>query len=138
MSTNRSPDASPLTRLSTLLTRLPGIGEKSALRLALWLARADAEYVGALAQALRDVHETMRLCSVCCDLCAGELCERCADARRDHSLVCVVAHPQDRMPKGWPLEADRLAVHSPLLESLRQLAGYYGRHSVLDYVPLIK
>ncbi|MCA9693974.1 MAG: recombination mediator RecR [Nannocystaceae bacterium] len=97
MSTNRSPDASPLTRLSTLLTRLPGIGEKSALRLALWLARADAEYVGALAQALRDVHETMRLCSVCCDLCAGELCERCADARRDHSLVCVVAHPQDRI-----------------------------------------
>ena len=87
----------PLQRVATLLTRLPGIGEKSALRLALWLARADAEYVRALAEALIEVQEHLRLCSVCCDLCADELCERCRDAKRDRSLICVVAQPQDRI-----------------------------------------
>ncbi|MBK7824711.1 recombination mediator RecR [Nannocystis sp.] len=87
----------PLQRLSALLTRLPGVGEKSALRLALALARSDGEYVRALAEAMVAVHDELRLCTTCCDLCTGEICERCRDPRRDKGLLCVVAQPQDRM-----------------------------------------
>jgi recombination protein RecR len=87
----------PLARLAGLLARLPGIGEKSALRLALALVRADAEYVHALAQSIGGVHSQLRLCAECCDLSPTELCARCGDPRRDRALVCVVAQPQDRI-----------------------------------------
>lgn len=65
--------------------------------MALSIVRSDGEYAGALADAVRAVHEGLRLCSVCCDLSASEVCERCGDPRRDRALVCVVAQPQDRM-----------------------------------------
>lgn len=87
----------PLRRLASLLARLPGIGEKSALRLALAIVRSDGEYVTALADALQTVHAQLRLCAICCDLSAQETCERCRDARRDAAVICVVAQPQDRM-----------------------------------------
>jgi recombination protein RecR len=87
----------PLQRVAGLLARLPGIGEKSALRLGLALVRADAEYLAALAEAIRELHHTLRMCSVCCDFSPDELCSRCRDPRRDASLVCVVAQPQDRI-----------------------------------------
>lgn len=87
----------PLQRLAALLTRLPGIGEKTALRLALSLVKADGEYVQALADAIAGVHRQLGLCTVCCDLCTGEVCERCRDPRRDRGTICVVAQPQDRM-----------------------------------------
>lgn len=87
----------PLQRLAALLTRLPGIGEKTALRLALSLVKADGEYVQALAEAIAGVHRQLGLCEVCCDLCTGETCERCRDPRRDRGTICVVAQPQDRM-----------------------------------------
>ncbi len=90
-------EKNPLDRLTALLKRLPGIGEKSAMRLALWFARSDREYITALAAALTDLQLKLGLCSRCCDLCTGNLCERCGDARRDHSLICVVAQPQDRI-----------------------------------------
>jgi recombination protein RecR len=87
----------PLRRLTKLLARLPGIGEKSALRLALAIVRSNEEYTRALSEAISEVHEQLRLCSVCCDLAAGERCSICLDARRDPTLLCVVAQPQDRM-----------------------------------------
>jgi recombination protein RecR len=87
----------PLQRLAGLLARLPGIGEKSALRLALAVVRADADYVHALAQAISSAHSELRLCAECCDLSPTELCSRCIDPRRDRALVCVVAQPQDRI-----------------------------------------
>ena len=87
----------PLRRLTTLLARLPGIGEKSALRLALAIVRSEGEYTRALAGAISDVHEALGLCSVCCDLTAGEICSICSDPRRDPTTVCVVAQPQDRI-----------------------------------------
>lgn len=80
-----------------MLARLPGIGEKSALRLALALVRADPDYVRALADAISNVHQTLRLCSVCCDLSSEEVCPRCRDPRREASVICVVAQPQDRI-----------------------------------------
>jgi len=92
-----TPERDPLQRLSGLLARLPGIGEKSALRLALALVRSDADYLGALSEAIGDVQARLRICSVCCDFSPDEICPRCQDARRDPTLICVVAHPQDRM-----------------------------------------
>lgn len=87
----------PLRRLASLLARLPGIGEKTALRLALSIVRSEQDYVDALADALRAVHGELRLCSVCADLSSRETCERCSDARRDQTTIAVVAQPQDRM-----------------------------------------
>ncbi len=92
-----TPAADPLQRLAALLSRLPGIGEKSAMRLALALVRADPEYIRTLAEAVGSVHETLKLCRSCCDLTSTEICVRCSDARRDHTTLCVVAQPQDRM-----------------------------------------
>lgn len=87
----------PLKQLTELLGRLPGIGEKSALRLALAIVKSEAGYTTALAAAVRAAGTEMRWCSTCCDLCSSEVCSVCADARRDSSVICVVAHPQDRM-----------------------------------------
>jgi len=87
----------PLRRLSALLARLPGIGEKSALRLALAIVRSDDDYVRGLADAIAEVHATMRSCQICCDLSPREICSICQDPRRDGRVICVVAQPQDRM-----------------------------------------
>jgi len=92
-----SGEGDPLHRLANLLSRLPGIGEKSALRLALAVVRSEQGYAEALALALRDVQREMRLCDLCSDLASSPVCERCRDARRDRALICVVAQPQDRM-----------------------------------------
>ena len=93
----RGSAGDPLRRLAGLLARLPGIGEKSAMRLALAMVKADPEYLRALAEAIGSVHAELRLCRVCCDFTSDEVCPRCADARRDHATICVVAQPQDRM-----------------------------------------
>lgn len=89
--------ADPLQRLAALLGRLPGIGEKTALRLALAIVRSDRTYVEALSETLTSVRNTLKLCEVCCDLTSSPRCERCTDARRDGSTICVVSQPQDRM-----------------------------------------
>lgn len=87
----------PLRRLSGLLARLPGIGDKSAMRLALALVKAEPDYLRALSTAIEGVHQQLRLCEVCCDFTSSPICGRCSDARRDHAIICVVAQPQDRM-----------------------------------------
>ncbi|MCA9681385.1 MAG: recombination protein RecR [Myxococcales bacterium] len=83
--------------MTSLLARLPGIGEKSAMRLALAIVRSNDEFVRALAEALQAVQQQMRLCEICCDLATSERCEICRDPRRDPTVLCVVAQPQDRM-----------------------------------------
>lgn len=88
---------SPVDRLSALLARLPGIGEKTGLRLALALVRQDPDYLAALSEAIARARTATRECLVCCDYTADPTCSRCADARRDPAIVCVVAQPQDRM-----------------------------------------
>ena len=92
-----SERADPLSRLTGLLARLPGIGEKSARRLALAIVRGDAAFVEALSEAVLAVRNELQLCRLCNDLSANELCERCTDARRDGTTICVVAQPQDRL-----------------------------------------
>ena len=77
------------------LRRLPGIGEKSATRLAMHLVRSPKPQVRELAQALIDATEQIGLCSTCMTLTAEDPCRLCADQRRDNDVVCVVAQPSD-------------------------------------------
>lgn len=85
----------PIRRLVQRLSRLPGIGEKTATRLAFHLVRGPAEHARELAEALVEVTERIGLCGRCMNLTEGELCERCSDGRRDPSTICVVASPSD-------------------------------------------
>lgn len=87
--------AGPIARLVQQLAKLPGIGEKTAARLAFHILRASPEDATALAVAIGEVKQKIRFCGVCCDLTDRDPCAICADARRDGSLICVVAQPQD-------------------------------------------
>jgi len=84
-----------LRRLIRLLARLPGIGEKTAERLALHLLAAAEPQVEELARGIVEVKQKVRLCTRCFSLSDGELCAVCADPVRDGSLVCVVEQPGD-------------------------------------------
>jgi recombination protein RecR len=85
----------PIRRLVQELARLPGIGEKSATRLAFHLIRGNRAQVTALAQALMDVTDKIRLCSICMTMTEADPCTMCNDPRRDPELICVVASPSD-------------------------------------------
>ena len=84
-----------LTRLVEELAKLPGIGEKSALRVALHLLRVPLEEAMPLARAIRDLKQNVRSCSVCFNLSDTDPCPICADAGRDRSAICVVEEPKD-------------------------------------------
>ncbi|BAS29019.1 recombination mediator RecR [Limnochorda pilosa] len=85
----------PLARLVEELTRLPGIGPKTAQRLAFHIVDQPEERVSALAAALVEAREQIRTCSVCCNLTDVDPCRLCTDPQRDGSLVCVVEGPRD-------------------------------------------
>jgi recombination protein RecR len=87
--------ADPIARLVHELAKLPGIGEKTAARLAFFILKAPESYATDLADALREVRTRIRLCSVCQNLTAPDPCVLCGDARRDRHVVCVVAQAQD-------------------------------------------
>ncbi|HEX5059487.1 MAG TPA: recombination mediator RecR [Kofleriaceae bacterium] len=87
--------ADPIRRLVQELSRLPGIGEKTATRLAFHLVRGNRQQVLDLAQALVDVTDKIRLCSVCMNMTEADPCTLCADPRRDGEVICVVATPSD-------------------------------------------
>ncbi len=87
--------APPVQRLITELSRLPGVGGRTAQRLAFHLLRASDEEAGALADAIREVKERIGLCEVCFNLADGPRCRICADERRDAELICVVEEPSD-------------------------------------------
>jgi recombination protein RecR len=89
--------ADPIERLVQRLARLPGIGEKTATRLALHIVRAPEAHVRELARALEEVIDKIRLCSVCMGFTEQDPCAACADARRDQATICVVASPPDQM-----------------------------------------
>jgi len=87
--------ADPIQRLVHQLARLPGIGEKTATRLAFHLLRSPKQQVRDLAQALVDAVDRVRLCSVCTNITEDDPCPLCSDTRRERDLVCVVATPAD-------------------------------------------
>ena len=84
-----------IDNLVAQLTRLPGIGSRTAQRLAFHLLKASEADANALADAIREVKERIRPCSRCFNLAEEELCQICADPRRDGSLICVVEDPSD-------------------------------------------
>jgi len=90
--------APPLQRLVTELGKLPGIGNRTAQRLAFHVLRASAEDANALADAIRDVKVKITLCEVCSNLAEGPRCTICLDERRDAGLICVVEEPGDVIP----------------------------------------
>jgi recombination protein RecR len=105
----------PIARLVVELAKLPGVGEKTAARLAYHILRAPVEDAAALAAAITDLRLKIRLCSRCWDFTEAEPCELCRDQRRDPGLLCVVAHPQDVM-------------------AIERTGGYRGRYHVLHGV----
>src|SRR5579871_82385 len=93
------PDfAEPLARLIQEFKRLPGIGQKSAQRLAFHVLRAPREDAERLALALADVKDKLGVCVVCNNISDGEMCNFCRDPHRDHSLICVVEEPHNILP----------------------------------------
>ena len=87
--------APPIQRLVSELSKLPGVGSRTAQRLAFYILRASGDDAEALAQAIRDVKERIGLCEICCNLAEGPRCRICEDERRDASLSCVVEEPSD-------------------------------------------
>jgi recombination protein RecR len=90
--------AAPIQRLVTELSKLPGVGGRTAQRLAFHVLRASPEDAYALADAIRDVKERITLCEVCFNLAEGPRCTICEDPRRDDALICVVEEVGDVIP----------------------------------------
>jgi len=90
--------APPIQRLVTELGKLPGIGSRTAQRLAFHILRESDEDALALADAIREVKSQIGLCEVCFNLADGPRCRICTDQNRDTALICVVEEPQDVIP----------------------------------------
>jgi recombination protein RecR len=112
------PDfAEPLARLITEFKRLPGIGQKSAQRIAFHVLRSGREDAEHLARALLDVKDKLGLCRVCNNISDGEVCQFCRDDRRDPKVICVVEEPHNIVG----------------IESTRQFEGrYHVLHGALS------
>ena len=80
------------------LERLPGIGPKSAQRIAYWMLNTDAEITTRLADAIVEVKRTVHFCSECFNYAQDDLCEICASSKRDATVICVVSEPRDIPP----------------------------------------
>ncbi|MEK7880729.1 MAG: recombination mediator RecR [Deltaproteobacteria bacterium] len=87
--------AEPISRLIKAFSRLPGIGEKTAGRLALYVLNAKKDYVKELVESLLDVKENVRLCSGCMSFSEADPCRLCSDPSRDAATICVVADYKD-------------------------------------------
>ena len=93
------PDfAAPLQRLIDEFRRLPGIGQKSAQRLAFYVLRSPREQAAALAAALTDVKDNLGICAECNNISDAELCPYCRDPHRERSSICVVEEPHNILP----------------------------------------
>lgn len=88
--------ADPITELVNQLAVLPGIGEKTATRLAFFILKAPQDYTDRLGEAIAQVKQRIRLCEVCCNLTEESPCQVCRSQRRDRTVVCVVSSPQDQ------------------------------------------
>jgi recombination protein RecR len=105
--------ALPIKNLIKEFSKFPGIGEKTATRLANHVLHSSEDEVRVFAESLLDVKRKIRFCSVCFNLAEGELCDICADQSRDHGLICVVEDPDS-------------------LIALEASGGYHGVYHVLQ------
>lgn len=87
--------AAPLSKLIDQFERLPGIGHKTAQRLAFFILNGSTEQAEKFAKAILDAKKTMHYCSVCQNLTDGEICDICKNPSRDPSIICVVEDPRD-------------------------------------------
>ncbi len=110
--TNPSRFAEPMTRLIDELKKLPGVGTKSAQRLAFHVLRASDEDARALAGAIVTLREKLRLCSICNNITDVDPCGYCTSAVRDHRLICVVEEPTN-------------------IATIEKTRGYHGVYHVL-------
>ena len=109
----------PVARLIEEFSRLPGIGPKTSARLVFYLLRAPEEQARSLADALRDLRERIRFCSVCFNIADADPCAICSDEGRNRSIVCVVEEPLDAVA----------------IERTREYAGlYHVLHGTLSPV----
>jgi len=90
--------AEPIANLIQEFSKLPGIGPKSAQRLVYYLLRNSNEEAKALAEAILELKEKIRLCSICFNITDCDPCVICQDKERDHSKICVVEKPSDVLP----------------------------------------
>ncbi len=102
----------PIATLISLLSRLPGVGERTAARLAFHVLEGDAQYAQALGEALSTIHDKVSRCEVCGNYGAESRCKICRDPRRDPATICVVAKVPD-------------------LIALEALGSFRGRYHVL-------
>jgi recombination protein RecR len=89
--------ADPIAELVQLFARLPGVGERTAMRLAFFVLGAEPTYAKSLAAALEHLHERVRRCEICGNYGARSRCDVCLDPRRESRVLCVVARVQDLM-----------------------------------------
>ncbi|HBQ21374.1 MAG: recombination protein RecR [Deltaproteobacteria bacterium GWA2_38_16] len=87
--------SNPLLKLVNELSKLPGIGEKTATRLAFFILKSPSSYPQALAQAILEVKNKIKLCSLCFNLTEEDPCSLCDDSQRDKNMLCVVEDPTD-------------------------------------------
>jgi recombination protein RecR len=90
--------AGPVSRLIAELSRLPGIGQRTAQRLAFHILRSEDDEAFALSDAIREVKEKVGLCEVCFNLAEGPRCMICEDTRRERATICVIEEPGDVIP----------------------------------------
>lgn len=107
----------PIARLIEQFEKLPGIGHKTAQRLAFHVLDMGSEQAHAFADAIIEAKEKVRCCSVCQDLCDSEICSICASSERDRSVICVVEQPKDVLA----------------MEAMREYRGlYHVLHGVIS------
>jgi len=104
-----------LQRAIDLLARFPGIGKKTAQRLAFFLVNQQTDYVESLAQAILDLKQSLNVCQTCFNLSDQTVCPICRDMKRDTKVICVVED-------------------SPSLAQIERSAGFHGRYHVLQGV----
>lgn len=105
-------DADPIAELVRLLARLPGIGERTATRLAYHVLAGDPAHAAALGDAIVHIHARVRRCELCANFCAGPRCRICTDPKRDDGVLCVVARVPD-------------------LDAIEKSGSFRGRYHVL-------
>ena len=112
------------------LTRLPGIGSRTAQRLAFHILQVSKQEAQALAEAIQDVKERVRFCRECGNLTEEEVCSICLDTRRDHAIICVVEQPVDLI--SVERTAEYRGVYHVLGGSLSPLDGVEPEHLRID------
>ncbi len=111
----------PLTRLIEELQRLPGVGPKSAQRLAFHMLKAPREHADRLATAIRDLKERVTYCSICSNITDVDPCEYCSNPDRDQHVICVVEEPQN--VSGIEKTGDFRGVYHVLMGAISPLQG---------------